>query len=64
MATSPTLGIRLKPIEKADLLELAQRLKLNQTDTIRVLVRETLAILKEQDAKTTGPRSSNDHPKQ
>ncbi len=36
-------------IDRAALRELAARLQRNQNETIRVLVRETLAILKEQD---------------
>ena len=47
MAINPTLGLRLNPVEKAMLKELARRLQRSQTDTVRDLVRETLAILKE-----------------
>lgn len=45
-------AFRLSPSDKAAFRELAQRLQRNQSDTLRVLVRETLAILKEQDART------------
>ncbi len=41
--------VRMNLIDRAALRELAARLQRNQNETIRVLVRETLAILKEQD---------------
>ncbi|MFT3892990.1 MAG: hypothetical protein QM730_15270 [Anaerolineales bacterium] len=47
----PNLVLRFSPTDKAALVELSQRLDLNQTETLRVLVRETLAILKERDAR-------------
>jgi len=50
MNLAPSLALRLAPVDKAALVELAARLQRSQTDTVRVLVRETLAILKEQDA--------------
>ena len=51
MAVTPTVVIRMNDPDKAALLELATRLQRNQSETVRVLVRETLAVLKEQDAK-------------
>lgn len=54
MSPTPSLAVRLDPAEKAMLKELAARLRRSQTETIRVLVREALAILKEQDAKLEG----------
>ncbi len=41
--------VRMNLIDRAALRELAARLQRNQNETIRVLIRETLAILKEQD---------------
>ncbi len=41
--------VRMNLINRAALRELAARLQRNQNETIRVLVRETLSILKEQD---------------
>ena len=50
MTTAISLAMRLDPVDKAALVELSARLQRSQTDTVRVLVRETLAIIKEQDA--------------
>jgi hypothetical protein len=49
--TNPNLALRFSQLDKARLVELSQRLEMNQTETIRVLVRGALEILKEQDAK-------------
>ena len=54
MTPTTAIAMRLDPVDKAMLKELAARLKRSQTETVRVLVRETLAILKEQDAKEKG----------
>ena len=55
MNISPSLALRLAPVDKTALVELAAHLQRSQTDTVRVLVREALAIIHEQDAaKTTG----------
>lgn len=51
MTTSGTnVAMRLSDEEKAALLELATRFHRSQTDIIRVLVTESLAVLKRQDA--------------
>ena len=50
MAISPNVAVRFGELDKAALKELAQRLQRNQSDTLRLLVRETLATLKERDA--------------
>lgn len=50
MATSkPSVAMRFDKLDKAALVELASRLQMSQTQTVRVLVRETLAILKERE---------------
>lgn len=49
MANDTSILVRLSLPEKAALRELATRLQRNQNETVRVLIRETLAILKEQD---------------
>jgi hypothetical protein len=49
---NPSVGIRFNELDKAQLRELAARLNMSQSNVLRGLVRETLAILKEQDAKT------------
>ena len=54
MAISPTVAVRFGELDKAALKELAKRLQRNQSDTLRLLVRETLAVLKENDGKTVG----------
>jgi len=41
--------VRMSMLDKAALQELATRLQRNQNETIRVLIRETLAVIKEQD---------------
>jgi len=51
MAITPSVAIRLNDPDKAALRELAKRLQRNQSETVRVLVRETLAILREQDVR-------------
>lgn len=51
MINKPT-GFRLNDVDKAALRELTQRLQMkNRTETVRALVHETLAILKERDAQ-------------
>jgi hypothetical protein len=49
MATETSVLVRMSLPDRAALRELATRLQRNQNETIRVLVRETLAILKEQE---------------
>jgi len=52
MTTIPqNTAFRLNSSDKAMLVELARRLERNQSDTIRLLVRGALQILKEQDAE-------------
>ena len=51
MSTSPNLALRFSPVDKAALVELAERLSLNQTDVVRLLVREKLAILQGHDGR-------------
>jgi hypothetical protein len=46
--TSPSVSLRFGELDKANLVELAERLQMNKTQLVRVLVRETLLILKEQ----------------
>lgn len=48
---SQVIPIRFKPDEKKMLTELAKRLDRNRSDTVRLLVREALTIIKEQDSK-------------
>ena len=52
------LPIRFKPEERVMLKELAARLQRSQSDTIRVLVRGALQVLKEQEAKENNPKQS------
>jgi len=52
-----TTTIRLSPFSKAELLELADRLKMNRSELFRVLVHETLAILQEREQKNKRLRS-------
>ena len=49
--TSANLALRFSPLDKSALVELSQRLEMSQTETLRLLVRETLALLKERDVK-------------
>lgn len=51
--TNPNVALRLNELDKAALVELSNRLQMNQSQTIRVLVRETLAVLKEREAQST-----------
>ena len=51
MRTNPNIALRFNELDKAALIELSQRLQMNRTQTIRVLVRETLAVLKEREAR-------------
>jgi len=46
---NPITPIRLNPQDKAALVELSARLRRGQSDTIRFLVRESLAALKKMD---------------
>ena len=48
-----TVALRFNPEEKAMLVELAARLQRDQTATLRALVKETLAILREQDSQAS-----------
>ena len=43
--------IRFTPEERLMLQELARRLERNQTETVRILIREALAIIKEKDSR-------------
>lgn len=57
MATNPNVIARFSDPDKAALRELAARLQRSQSDVLRVLVRETLVILQEQDKPgKTGPK--------
>ena len=49
MPVAPITPIRLNPLDKAALMELAQRLQRNQSETVRTLIRTTLEVIKEQD---------------
>lgn len=49
MTVSANVAIRFNAPDRQALKELARRLQRNQSDTVRLLVRETLAVLKEQD---------------
>ena len=46
-----SLLIKFNHIDRAALRELAARLERSQSATVRILVRETLAVLREQDIK-------------
>ena len=56
MPIQNALAMRLNPLEKASLRELANRLQRSQTQVVRDLVMQTLAILKEQDAAQAQPK--------
>lgn len=58
MSANPSVGIRFSKLDKAALVELASRLEMNQTQTVRTLVRETLAVLKEREAALITNQSS------
>jgi len=45
------LALRFSPLDKMALVELSQRLEMSQTETLRLLTRTTLALLKERDVK-------------
>lgn len=62
MATGPSLALRFSELDKAALVELAARLDLNQTQTVRVLVRETLTVLKEREAQGTDEERQSQQP--
>ena len=51
MSLGPNVSMRFDELDKAALVELAARLRRSQTEVLRGLVRESLAILKEQDVK-------------
>jgi hypothetical protein len=51
MATGANVAVRFGELDKQALRELARRLQRNQSDTLRILVRETLAVLEERDAQ-------------
>lgn len=53
MTIKPNTAMRLSDDDKAMLKELARRLERNQTDTVRMLVRGALTILREQETETT-----------
>lgn len=52
MTPTSITPVRLNALDKAALVELAARLGRSQSGVIRALVRETLAILREQDDKS------------
>jgi len=52
-----TVTIRLSPFSKAEMLELADRLKMNRSELLRDLVHEALAILQEREQKNKRLRS-------
>lgn len=55
MRTNPNIALRFNELDKAALIELTERLQMkSRNETVRVLVRETLAILKERDAQDPG----------
>jgi hypothetical protein len=62
MPTNPNTAFRFNELDKAALVELSTRLQMNRTETIRVLVRETLAVLKEKDQAATVEREHIDLP--
>jgi hypothetical protein len=62
MATGANVAIRFGELDKAALRELAQRLQRNQSDTLRILVRETLAVLKEREAQSKPVESATPQP--
>jgi hypothetical protein len=51
MPNNPSVGIRFNELDKAALKELAVRLNMSQANVLRGLVRETLTILKEREAR-------------
>jgi len=51
VSNNPNLALRFSPLDKAALVELSQLLKMNQTETLRLLVRETLVALKKRERK-------------
>lgn len=51
MASGANVAVRFSELDKQALMELAARLQRNQSDVLRILVRETLNVLREQDAQ-------------
>lgn len=51
------LLIKFNHVDRAALRELATRLDRSQSATVRILVRETLEVLKERDAKNEQKRT-------
>ena len=52
MAVSETtIGLRVSQDDKAMLRELADRLQRNQSETVRMLVRGALDVIREQDQR-------------
>lgn len=49
MPTGANVAVRFDAFEKAALREVAERLHRNQSQTLRELVREALAVLREKD---------------
>jgi len=62
MANNSLVALRCSELDKAALRELAARLQRNPSDTVRVLVRTTLEVLKEQDAKAAGSNQIDNQP--
>jgi len=58
MSLKPNIAARFNELDKAALVELTNRLQMNQTQVLRTLVRETLAVLKEQEATTINDKSN------
>lgn len=60
MAITGVIGARFDDMDKAALKELAARLQRSQSDVLRGLVRTTLEILREQDARESArPRGKH-----
>jgi hypothetical protein len=64
MPISANVVVRFNKLDKAALVELSERLQRNQSETLRVLVRETLAVLKEREAQQAQAAEPSPHPNQ
>jgi hypothetical protein len=53
MTISPNLSLRFSNEDKAALAEVAERLRMNKTQTVRVLVREMLVVLRKRESQNT-----------
>jgi hypothetical protein len=45
------ITVRVSHLDKAAFKEIANRLQMSQSETLRLLVRETLAVIQERDEK-------------